>query len=280
MTAPILLCCDLDRTLIPNGPQPASPEALPRFRRIAARPEVTLAYVTGRSRDLVERAIQRWQLPLPDIAATDVGSAIHDVGATAAWTPWHDWHDRIAQDWHGRSPAELAAALTGIAALTPQADDRQTPLKLCYTAPPDTGADALRQAVAERLNALDIEAGIIWSIDETIPLGLLDIVPRSATKQGAVDFIRQRLGFTERRTLFAGDSGNDLPALIGPFCSVLVANATDDVRKAAIRHATANGNGGTLYLAHGGFLGMNGAYAAGVLEGLAHFFPESVAWMA
>ncbi len=30
-----------------------------------------------------------------------------------------------------------------------------------------------------------------------------------------------------------------------------------------------------LYLPRGNFLGMNGNYTAGVLEGLSHFFPES-----
>ncbi len=279
MIAPLLLCCDLDRTLIPNGPQTASPEALPRSRRVAERPEVTLVYITGRSRDLLERAVLRWHLPQPDIAATDVGSAIHDVGATAAWTPWHDWHDRIARDWHGLPPSDLAAALAEIPTLTPQADDHQTPLKLCYTAPSDIDAVALQQTVSERLNALGVNASIIWSIDETIPLGLLDILPRSATKQGAIDFIRQRLGFTVERTLFAGDSGNDLPALSGPFRSVLVANATDAVRQAALRQAAENGNAETLYIAHGEFLGMNGAYTAGILEGMAHFFPEFTPWM-
>jgi hypothetical protein len=40
-----------------------------------------------------------------------------------------------------------------------------------------------------------------------------------------------------------------------------------------------SGHRDTLYLAQGSFLGMNGNYAAGVLEGLAHFFPETAAWL-
>ena len=39
---PLLLCTDLDRTLIPNGREPESPEARPWFRRLAAEPEVAL----------------------------------------------------------------------------------------------------------------------------------------------------------------------------------------------------------------------------------------------
>ena len=34
-----------------------------------------------------------------------------------------------------------------------------------------------------------------------------------------------------------------------------------------------------LYLAHGGFLGMNGNYSAGILEGVAHYHPDTRLWM-
>jgi hypothetical protein len=39
------------------------------------------------------------------------------------------------------------------------------------------------------------------------------------------------------------------------------------------------GHQDSLYLAMGSFFDMNGNYAAGVLEGLAHFFPETAAWL-
>jgi len=280
VTANILLCCDLDRTLLPNGPQPDDPAALPRFRRIAARPEIRLAYVTGRSRGLVERAVARWDLPVPDAVAADVGTTIYDVGPENLWRPWPDWRDEIAQDWHGRTPGDIARALADLPALTPQPQDRQGPFKLCYTAPPDTDAAALTEAARERLSGLGVTAETIWSVDETGPIGLLDILPARATKQGAIAFLMRRLGFAPERTLFAGDSGNDLAALTGPFRAVLVANATEAVRDEARRLAREAGSHDILYMARGGFLGMNGNYAAGVLEGLTHFFPETAAWMA
>ncbi len=61
----LLICTDLDRTLIPNGPQPESPGARRRFAILAERPEVTLAYVSGRHRALVEDAITTYRLPTP-----------------------------------------------------------------------------------------------------------------------------------------------------------------------------------------------------------------------
>ena len=38
----ILICTDLDRTLLPNGKQPESPGARAAFTRLVSRPEVTL----------------------------------------------------------------------------------------------------------------------------------------------------------------------------------------------------------------------------------------------
>jgi hypothetical protein len=34
-----------------------------------------------------------------------------------------------------------------------------------------------------------------------------------------------------------------------------------------------------FYQAQGGFLGMNGNYSAGILEGIAHYHPDTLPWM-
>jgi hypothetical protein len=92
--------------------------------------------------------------------------------------------------------------------------------------------------------------------------------------------LRTKLNIPEKYTLFAGDSGNDLDVLASALPAVLVANATDSVREQALKRACAQGNARRLYLAKGGFAGMNGHYAAGILEGLAHFIPETQNWFA
>jgi len=87
------------------------------------------------------------------------------------------------------------------------------------------------------------------------------------------------LSIPASRTIFAGDSGNDLAVLTSGMQSVLVANAAQDVRETALQAVRENGHRDSLYLAKGSFFGMNGNYAAGVLEGLVHFFPETTAWL-
>ena len=59
----------------------------------------------------------------------------------------------------------------------------------------------------------------------------------------------------------------------------MVANAVNYVREAATQRARAAGNEDTLYLAHGDYLGMNGNYSAGILEGVVHFMPELASWI-
>jgi hydroxymethylpyrimidine pyrophosphatase-like HAD family hydrolase len=101
MSRSILLCTDLDRTLLPNGLQAESPEARPLFRSVAAHPEVTIAYVSGRSLDLQREAIQRWSLPMPGYAIADVGTTPMDTGT------WSMRGMRIS-----RSTGGICAAMT------------------------------------------------------------------------------------------------------------------------------------------------------------------------
>ncbi len=273
----LLLCTDLDRTLLPNGPQPESPGARKRFRRLAARPEVTLVYVTGRDRSLVEQAIHQYQLPQPNYVIADVGSSVYQLNAMG-WQYWKAWEDTIDRDWAGKSPAELKRLLAGFTDMQAQEFSKQGRHKLSYSVPLYVDLPKLLEKVRQRLDGEGIRANLIWSIDEPQRIGLLDILPVSAGKREAVEFLMENKHFSQQETLFAGDSGNDLAVLNSPIYSVLVANAAAEVRAEAITLAEQSGLLESLYLAKGGYLGMNGNYSAGILEGLTHFMPECEAW--
>jgi len=277
MTAGILLCSDLDRTLLPNGPQPESPGARERFSTIAARPEVTLVYVTGRHRELVQQAIDNYCLPLPDYVIGDVGSSIFAVTADG-WKLREDWQEEIAPDWAGLRYADIHALLADIRSLRLQPTAKQNTWKLSYYVPLYADNVALLAEIGQRLERHAVNASLIWSVDEPAAVGLLDILPARANKLHAIEFLRDRSGFTYADTLFAGDSGNDLSVLASAIPAVLVANASPEVREAALHEAERQGHADALYIARGGYLGMNGNYSAGLLEGLAHFMPQVSAW--
>ncbi len=274
----VLLCSDLDRTLIPNGSQPESAQARPLLRMLAARPELTLAYVSGRHLDLLLAAIHDYELPVPDYAIGDVGTTLYKIHGNE-WHPWQAWADEIAPDWAGKTRDELAERFVDLNALTLQETEKQNTFKLSYYAPPDTDHVSLLKEMQQRLVADGVRASLIWSIDEEKHTGLLDILPKSATKHHAIHFLMNQKGFDEADTVFAGDSGNDLPALTSGLQAVLVHNARSDVREAALSAVRAKGITERLYLAQGGFLGLNGNYAGGVLEGLTHFVPEARDWL-
>jgi hypothetical protein len=81
--------------------------------------------------------------------------------------------------------------------------------------------------------------------------------------------------FSEDQTVFAGDSGNDLDVLTSGLQAILVKNAMDEVRKEAVEVLSDKHMMHRLYLPKGNFWDMNGNYAAGVIEGLVHFRPET-----
>lgn len=274
MDAPILLATDLDRTLLPNGSQPESPSARQRFHRLAARPEVKLAYVTGRHREWVEAAIAEYDLPRPDFVIADVGTRLYEIDAHD-WRQMQDWQQAIATDWGGHSHAELAASVGDFPGLHLQEAVRQGACKLSYYTPPLIDPAELLSRLRQRLEASGARVNLVWSIDETTATGLLDVLPASASKLHALEFLRARLGISLDRTVFAGDSGNDMEVLISRIPSVLVANAQESVRAEAVAYADL----AKLYLARGGLLGMNGNYCAGILEGVAHFIPATLAWL-
>lgn len=245
------------------------------FARMVAQPMVTLAYVSGRHLALVEESIQTYGLPEPDWIIADVGSSIYSRDAHG-WSLLAPWSQHIAADWHGFTATDLADWLSGLAGLVLQPDDRQNSLKLSYFVSLDVDRPRLMQTITTRLAERSLKANLIYSVDEQVAIGLLDILPQRASKLDAIEFLIRQQGFVAEQTLFAGDSGNDLSVLTSSLPAVLVANAHPDVVAQATVAARHQGTANRLYLARGGFRGMNGNYSAGILEGMGHFHADAL----
>lgn len=278
MTSKILLCSDLDRTLIPNGPQKESPQARPVLQQLAEQSQIQLVYVTGRHLALIRDAITEFRLPVPDYAVGDVGSTLYRVG-DGHWKPLESWTRLIADDWNNLERHDLVGILEDIDEIELQELEKQSRYKLSYYTDHTVDHRYLVETIRRRLQAKGVNAAVIWSMDEPNNLGLLDILPGYATKLNAIKFFLRIKGIPEKRMVFAGDSGNDLDALTSGLQAVLVKNASEDVRQEALEILSRQQMTDCLYLARGDFLGMNGNYTAGVLEGLAHFFPEAEKWI-
>jgi len=270
----ILICSDLDRTIIPNGYQKESAHARPVFRRLAEHPNIYLAYVSGRDRKLIVDAIEEFYLPLPDYAIGDVGTTLYRV-TNDDWQLSEDWSDEIGKDWKGLSWEELAEFFEDMDNIRLQEPEKQNRYKLSFYTEQNIDHRRLINDVRLVLTQKRVRANIIWSIDETGTTGLLDILPARANKLHAIQFLMQQEQFSEDRTVFAGDSGNDLDVLTSGLQAILVKNAMEEVRQEAVESLSAQHMINRLYFPEGNFWGLNGNYAAGVIEGLAHFIPET-----
>jgi HAD superfamily hydrolase (TIGR01484 family) len=243
-----------------------------------AQPQISLVYVTGRHKELVEEAIAAYDLPIPDAVISDVGATLYHL-SEGNWQPSQAWRSHIAADWQGKTGPDLHRLLGVFSVLQLQEAEKQGPHKLSYYFPTEESVEPLRRAVQERLTAAGLAATLITSIDEAEGIGLLDILPPRANKLRAIEFFMAQAGVSLENTLFAGDSGNDLSVLASPIPAVVVANARPEVKQEAAALAAAAGWGDRLYLAQGNTYAMNGNYSAGILEGAAHYFPEVAHWL-
>ncbi|GAB6193823.1 hypothetical protein JCM39068_35740 [Desulfocastanea catecholica] len=283
-----MLCSDLDRTLIPNGEQAESPQARELFALLAARREIRLAYVSGRHAQLVKEAIAEYALPEPDYVIGDVGTTLYRIDREAIprkgsrqWQLDKKWQQQIGRDWHDCSRDDVVGLVAGIddMNLRLQEEAKQNDYKVSYYTDLDLDINSVQDRVAALLQGRGIRTTVIWSRDDAAQCGLLDILPRRANKLQAIRFLMQEEKIAETNVVFAGDSGNDLDALTSGLQAILVRNSAADVRRMALEDLAEKGRSDCLYIARGGLLGMNGNYAAGVLEGLVHFFPESADWL-
>jgi hypothetical protein len=268
-----LLATDLDRTLLPNGAAEEDPAARPLLAALVAELGLTLAYVSGRRLELVQEALEEYSLPRPDYVVADVGSSLYEARGEG-WTALPAWGQRLAEDWSGRKAAELAPLFASFPELALQEAQAQRAHKLSFTTPHPGDSAGLLERMRAVLAAEGLRAAVVHSVDEARGVGLVDVLPAGGTKQRALEFLLQRLGLSLDQVVFCGDSGNDLELLTGPLPAVLVANAQDELRARALGEAAAAGLGHRLHAARGGWLGLNGNYAAGILEGWAHFHPE------
>ncbi len=274
-----LICTDLDRTLIPNGPASESPAAERLFAALTAQPNVTLAYVSGRHRALVEDAMAKFHLPLPDFVIGDVGTTLYRVESEQTWHRDESWEQSIAGDWSGLGHSDLADLLSSVPGLRLQEPSKQNRFKLSYYV--DDGADTvvLQRMLASQLEKAGVRARQVSSRDDISGAGLLDVLPRRASKRHAIEALMEIEGFRLGQTVFCGDSGNDLEVLVSPIPAVLVANARPEVKQQAVLLAEQAGFETRLYIAQGGFLDMNGNYRGGMLEGIAHYHPALGEWL-
>lgn len=244
-----LLVSDIDNTLIVDGDDAAGDAAaLERLGAALREARVGVALASGRSLELVERALDAHAIPDPLIVISSVGSEIHYAvpgdGAERRWVLDEGYARHLQHHWDADA---VSARLAELDFLRPQEESAQRRFKRSYYLEDSDRAGEVEAALREA----GLRVTVIASHD-----AFLDVLPSRASKGKAVRWLSQKWGLAPERIAVAGDSGNDEEMLRGPFRGIVVGN-----------HARE--------LAH--LRGRRGIYvaeaedAAGVLEGLRHW---------
>jgi HAD superfamily hydrolase (TIGR01484 family) len=267
-----VLATDMDGTFIPLEGNEENRHDLQRLCAEIKRCELSLVYVTGRDYTLVLDAVVSHELPKPQWLICDVGTSIYKNApegndSDSRHQILDSYHAHLAEIVGSFEVRKLAELLSDISELRLQEDNKQGPFKLSYYC-----RASLLGELTTRLSRLIAEKGvpyrIIASVDPFTDEGLIDLLPENVSKDYALCWWIEHTGRDKDSIVFAGDSGNDLAALTAGYRSIVVANADDEVVRAAASAHRSAGWTDRLFIAEK-------PATSGVLEGLQYFLSSS-----
>jgi sucrose-6F-phosphate phosphohydrolase len=262
-----ILATDLDRTLLPNGSWEADSEAITLFNDLTEKQGVLVVYVTGRNLELTENAIKEFGVRYPDVLCGDVGTSIRKY-ANGEWTFDEGWVAHVKRTSPGWNAAAIRDALASVEGIREQESEHLNQFKQSYYVEHDKNGEVLQRV--DELVKGKFDEVVIYSFDSQDGKGLLDVLPASATKLTALEYVAEEFGAAKADVVFCGDSGNDIIPLTAGFRGVLVRNADDQLVE-NVKRAMDENPDLDVYFSKGGFRGLNGYYTSGVIEGAYHY---------
>ncbi len=260
----VLLASDMDGTVIPLEKSPRRELEVSAFREaVEGTPDLTLAYVTGRDLPLALKGIHQHGLPEPDILVCDVGTTVYH-STPSGFEEDLDYVSLVEEARGGLDVREIHQELTDVSHLLLQPEERQTESKLSYHLAPEADHTKVLASVRELLDELGGTVQAVYSVGAPRGTGLLDLLPVGVAKDYAVRYLHHHTGVHEDQLIYAGDSGNDLSAMLTGFKVILVGNAPAELKEEVTTRGGDIGVLDRIYVAED-------YYAAGVLEGCRHF---------
>ena len=242
-----MVITDIDNTLIGNpvamaeGGREALRELIGLLREHPRKPGFAIA--TGRRIDSAVEILREWEVPIPDVLITSVGSEIH-YGRELK--PDRNWTRHIHYRWE---PDRLREHMAQIPGLYLQEEENQREHKLSYYFDPEA-APQIRDIIRS-LRRNHFRVNTIYSHQQ-----FLDFLPLRASKGLALWYLAQKWGIPLRHFLVAGDSGNDEEMLTSPVLGVVVGNYSPELEPLRGQPS--------IYFAQG-------HCARGILEGIGYY---------
>lgn len=206
-----LLATDLDHTLV--GREPELRQLLKLLDHFSN--QIALVYVTGRHAKSTLELIKEENLPLPDLLISDVGTKIWHM---PDWEEDEEWRKRTAMDWY---PTEISQVASKFSGLCPQSLPDNRRVSFTIENQPTTVRNFENSLLKEKL-----PHHLVYSSNRD-----LDVLPYSAGKGLALDYVVNHLAATDVQLLVAGDSGNDIDMLTRGWPSVIVGNAQPELKR-------------------------------------------------
>ncbi len=241
----MLLATDLDGTFLAGDTR----SRLKLYQLIAAHPDITLVFVTGRGLESVLPLLSDPTIPQPHYIISDVGCTLVEGDSLQPVQPIQAEIDRL---WPGERTVE--AAVEHIPGLVRQ--DVPQARRCSYFCEQAAISNALETVVES------LDCDLLYSADR-----YLDILPRGVNKGNTLSALVAHLDVEHERVLVAGDTLNDLSMFDQDFIGVCVGDSEPALiaateSRARVLHASAPGCGGILEaIGYFGFLGPIGLEA-------------------
>ncbi len=202
---------DLDQNLLANA------SSLKRFNEVIHenRKCATFGIATGRRLDSALKEMKRFQIPLPDVLISSLGTEIHYAPNLTHDTAWAEHIDHM---WNPRAIRRLMKELPGI---KPQPKTEQGIFKISYYIDPEIAPDI--DDINRMFHQHEIAVNVFLSFGQ-----FLDIIPARASKGFALRWFADQWGVPLEHILVAGGSGADEDMMRGNTLAVVVANRHEE----------------------------------------------------
>ncbi len=263
MQAVSVLATDLDGTFIPLEGNQQNHCDLEVLCLELQRRGLELIYVTGRHYELVLEAIGSHALPTPQWMICDVGTSIYRSTPNGDHQLLEAYHENLSRIVGAFGVGPLKQALSGNSELRIQEPEKQGPFKLSYYCD-GSSLFEISERLQQLIDRIAAPYRIIASVDPFTAAGLIDFLPKDVSKDYALRWWVDHTRREREEVIFAGDSGNDLAALVAGYRSIVVGNADAAVAEQVSRSHQSAPWSDRLFVA-------SRPATSGVLEGLRHF---------
>lgn len=216
LSARYYLITDLDGTLIEGSDTSGLKELC--FWLHQNRKTVVFGIASGRNKAITLQAIQKYQLPQPDVIICSAGSEIY-YGEELI--PDKGWDNHINYQWKRDEIQQQLSKFPGIRLQEPEA---QWPFKLSYYVDDFTPDDLAN--LHKFLDDHKLKTKVLLTDNK-----FLDILPYRASKGSAVNYLSYKWNHSISRIITAGNGGNDIDMLKGKAKAIVVSNHSPELEE-------------------------------------------------